>query len=120
MPNDKLLPRDPRTVEEMIPVRQAEIAARKAPRCTANGRHGAMRPVPLESQTYERMYCGVWYECAHAGCTGNSHWLSRELAAYHGEPYVVSEGQYETWNGTEWMPMPAVEFDAYWQARKAS
>lgn len=114
------MPPEPRTVADMIPVRQAELAARKAPKCTRDKRHGAMVSHPLEDQTYEVMYCGVWYECRHEGCSGNSHWLSRELAAYHGEPYAVDgESAFEQWDGEAWQPISQEAAYAWWNRRKA-
>ena len=113
------LPPDPRTVAEMIPVREAEITAREAPVCGKGKRHGKMAPRPLAKQTYEQMFCGVGYECAREECSGNAHYLSRELAAYHGEPYVVRDGEYETWDGSAWQPVSQAGFDAYWDKRIA-
>jgi len=114
------LPLDPRTVAEMIPVREAEIKARDAkPRCHVKG-HGIMQPRPLAGQSYEEMWCGVWYDCTgYVGmhrCGSSASYSSRELAAAHGEPYVVDATHSETWNGSEWVPISQAEATAYWEA----
>ena len=51
----------------MMPARQAEIAARPVPECTTPG-HGPMEPRDLTAQTYEQMWCGIWYDCQHPRC----------------------------------------------------
>ena len=117
------LPPDPRTIAEMIPVREAEIKARDAkPRCHIQG-HGVMKPRDLKTQTYEQLWCGVWYDCqAFSGmhrCGSSATYSSRELAAYHGEPYCVDAEHFETWTGTDWQPITKAEVDAYWVARLA-
>jgi hypothetical protein len=114
------LPPDPATITAMIPVRQAEIEARGAQPCSTDPGHGAVIPRPLESQSYEQMFCGVWYDCGDEGCTGNVHYLSRELAAYHSEPYVICEGEYEAWDGSRWVPVTRAQFDTYWARRRAA
>lgn len=116
------LPPDPRTAAEMIPVRLEEIKRRDAkPECP-NG-HGVMPARPLAGQTYEQLYCGVWYDCklreSGERCMSSASYASRELAAYHGEPYVLADGTSETWTGTEWQPITTTEFDAYWAQRMA-
>ena len=118
----KPMPPVPGTIAEMLPVRQAEIAARKAPLCSQYKSHGRMRPVPLEDQNYERMYCGVHYECGKrtpAGdhCPGNTAWYSRELSAYHGMPYVVDSTHSEMWDGSAWQPITEQEAAQYWAER---
>jgi hypothetical protein len=119
----RTLPRDPRTVAEMIPVREDEIRARNAkPRCHIKG-HGIMQPRPLAGQTYEQMWCGVWYDCtAFVGnqrCGSSASYSSRELAAYHGEPYVVDATHHEVWDGSGWQPVSEEEAAAYWAERSA-
>lgn len=113
------LPPDPRTVAEMVPVREAEIRARKAPRCHLKYVHGLMVPRPLAGQTYEQMYVGVHYDCKRPDCSASSCWSSRELSAYHGMPYVVDAGHAEMWDGNAWQPVSQEQVDAYWAERKA-
>lgn len=111
------LPPDPRTIAEMIPVRQAELAARETPACPIDG-HGLMAARPLDRQTYEQMWCGVWYDCDHPRCSASVSWPSRELAAYHGEPYNTGTG-WEQWTGTSWEPITDAQAEAHWAARVA-
>jgi hypothetical protein len=112
------LPPDPRAIAEMIPVRRAEIAARTLPRCPVKG-HGLMVARDLGRQTYEVMWCGVWYDCQDPRCNNSASIPSRELAAYHGEPYNVDGEHFETWNGRAWQPVSKAEVDAYWAEREA-
>lgn len=37
------------------------------PRCKISG-HGEMQLRPVEKQTDEQKYCGVWYDCVYPGC----------------------------------------------------
>ena len=115
------LPPGPRTIAEMIPVREAEIRARDAkPRCHIKG-HGVMQPRDLKTQTYEQMWCGVWYDCqAFSGmhrCSSSATYSSRELAAYHGEPYCVDAEHFETWDGTQWVPVSKADAHAWFENR---
>lgn len=111
------LPPDPRTVAEMIPVRRAELAAHAGEDTDCPNGHGPMPPRPLESQTYEQMWCGLWWDCEQCACSRS--YLSRELAAYHGEPYVIRDGEHEMWNGREWVTITQAQFDTYWRRRLA-
>lgn len=112
------LPPDPRTIADMIPVRLAEIAARNAPTCSTKD-HGAMVPRDLGKQPYEVMWCGTWYDCPDPWCSSSGTYPSRELAAAHGEPYVVDRSHWERWDGAVWVAVSNAEFDAYWAERLA-
>jgi hypothetical protein len=118
MSSKTALPRDPKTIAEMIPVRQAEIAAREVPSCSTKG-HGVMVPRDLAKQTYEVMWCGTWYDCPVDRCGSGGTYSSREMAAAHGEPYVVDASHWETWNGSEWVAISKAQFDAHWSERLA-
>jgi hypothetical protein len=109
------LPADPKTIAEMIPVRQAEMKARKTPRCPL--KHGRMVARTLERQTYEVMWCGVWYDCADPRCSTSTTYPSRELAAYHGEAYFTGSG-YEKWDGAAWQPITDEQAGREFDARK--
>ena len=66
------------TIAEMVPARQAEMAARPAPECGTSG-HGPMEPRDLTAQTYEQTWCGVWYDCPQPYCRSSVLYPSREL-----------------------------------------
>jgi hypothetical protein len=72
---------------------------------------------PLDRQTYEQLWCGLWWDCQQ--CGSSSGYASRELAAYHGEPYTVRKGSYEVWNGAAWLPLPSAHYKVYWLRRTA-
>jgi hypothetical protein len=111
----------PRTIAEMLPVREAEIAAHAHEEHTCP-EHGPMPPRPLAQQTYEQLWCGVWYDCAafrgnqQCGSTQVIH--SRDLAYEHGEPYDTGHG-WEKFTPAGWVAITDEEAGAYWAARQA-
>jgi hypothetical protein len=106
--------REPRTADEMLPARRAELAALPVPDCP-NG-HGPMVVRPLESQTYEQLYCGIWYDCAPGPhqCMSSVGYTSRELAHYHGRPYNDGS-QWWKYHDGGWVPISKAEADEFWR-----
>ena len=107
--------REPRTIADMLPDRRAELAARAVPKCP--NRHGPMVARPLESQSYEQMYCGIWYDCAPgpAGshCTSSVGYDSRELAHYHGRPYNDGR-QWFKYQDSGWVVISGDDAAGFW------
>ena len=62
-------------------LREAHAAEKTAavPECATPG-HGPMEPRDLTAQTYEQMWCGVWYDCTHPQCRSSVLIKSPELA----------------------------------------
>lgn len=104
--------RYPRTIAEMVPVRRAEYGAHahEIPSCP-NG-HGRMKPRPLEKQSYESLFSGIWYDCASPHCRSSVTWPSRDLAYERGEPYNNGRG-WEKFNGHRWVPISSAEAEAF-------
>lgn len=48
------------------------------PKCP-NLEHGELQLRPLQGQTYEEKYCGVWYDCKEPGCKCSVLIPSQEL-----------------------------------------
>ena len=40
-------------------------ALMKLPECPADANHGQLVLRPLDRQTPEQQFCGVWYDCQH-------------------------------------------------------
>lgn len=112
----------PRAIAEMIPVRRAEVESHAHEDHDCPSGHGPMPPRPLEQQTYEQMWCGVWYDCqtfnGNHRCGGGQVIHSRDLAYEHGEPYSTGHG-WEKFTPAGWVPISGEEASAYWAARKA-
>ena len=106
----------PRTVEEMIPVRRAEVANYPVPECSHG--HGPLTLRRLEGQTYEQMFCGIWYDCTAEGighCMGMLY-KSRDLAHQLGEPWHDG-AQWWQHDGREWVKISDDEAAEFWQER---
>ena len=104
----------PRTVAELVRLRAGQFAAmpRAARECQREG-HGDLVPRPLERQTYEQLYCGLWWDCpADIGC-GGQFATSRDLAYDHGEPYNTGHG-WEKFTPAGWVPISDEEAEAFW------
>jgi hypothetical protein len=107
----------PQTIASMIPVRWREIAAHahEIPACPHG--HGPMKPREPNGQSYESLYCGIWYDCKN-GCSSSTTWPSRECAYDHGVPYNTGTG-WEKFDGTKWVPASRAEVDAFWAEHAA-
>lgn len=112
----------PRTVAEMIPVRLAEVANYPVPECSHG--HGPMvlREISEARQTYEQMFCGIWYDCydpqGYHPTVPHSTILykSRDLAHQLGEPW--NDGaQWWQHNSREWVKISGEEAAEFWQER---
>jgi hypothetical protein len=73
-------------IAEMIPARKAELETlpADAPTCPSEG-HGRMMPRSLTTQTYEQMFCGVWFDCTQPRCRNSRLSVSPELAHQLGQ-----------------------------------
>jgi hypothetical protein len=111
--------REPRTIADMLPARREQmewyVSTGNVPECHYAG-HGPLTPRPLEGQTYEQMYCGIWFDCQE--CASGASFHSRELAHYHGEPYRHL-GTYQKYDGAAWADITDAEAEAYWADRIA-
>ena len=115
--------RYPRTVAELIALRSAQLEARpeqlRVYSCPHG--HGPQQPRPLGQQTYEQLYCGLWWDCKN-GCTSSALVQSRDLAYDHGEPYHDGYG-WEKFDGASWAPISdreAAQFRAQLKAWHAA
>jgi hypothetical protein len=108
--------RFPRTREELIAARQAQLET-LAPPChdCLNG-HGPMQARPLDQQTDEQLFCGLWWDCRN-GCTSAWCARSRDLAYQNGEPYRNGD-RWEKFDGAGWVPITEAEADQFWAARR--
>lgn len=111
----------PRTVAEMIPARKAEVERYPVPECSHG--HGPMvlREISEARQTYEQMFCGLWYDCRDARLTYGSYcgsvlYKSRDLAHQLGEPWHDG-AQWWQHNSREWVKISDAEADEFWQER---
>lgn len=106
----------PRTDADMRAAREAQAAEQKHDVPTCSYKHGPMVARDLATQTYEQMFCGLWWDCQ--SCNSSVSYTSRELAFEHGEPYAGPNG-WEKWDGAAWVAITDAEADAYWAARAA-
>jgi hypothetical protein len=108
--------RFPRTTGELIEARLAQLET-LAPdgRDCPNG-HGPMQARQLHQQTYEQLFCGLWWDCRN-GCTATWCAHSRDLAYQNGEPYR-NRDRWEKYDGTSWVPITDAEADQFWTARR--
>jgi hypothetical protein len=108
--------RFPGTREELIAARlaQLETLAPAGHDCPAG--HGPMQPRQLHQQTYEELFCGLWWDCSN-GCTATWCANSRDLAYQNGEPYRNGD-RWEKYNGTGWVTITDTEADQFWAARR--
>jgi hypothetical protein len=104
--------RYPRTIAEMMPERRREFQAHAGREHHCPNGHGPMQPRALEGQTYEELYCGLWWDCKH-GCTSSGAVSSRDLAYDHGEPYNTGDG-WEKFTPAGWVPVTAEEVEAFY------
>lgn len=74
--------------------------------------HGLMVARPLEQQTYEQLWCGLWWDCKN-GCTSSFCENSRDLSYEHGLPYCNGD-TWEKWDGTGWAAIPGSEAETFW------
>lgn len=104
----------PRTVADLIEQRRAQLEVRgpeDPPTCPTYAGHGPLTPRPLERQTYEQLYCGLWWDCER--CTGGVSYPSRDLAYDHGEPYNTGRG-WEKFTPAGWVPVSDDEAAEFW------
>jgi hypothetical protein len=108
--------RYPRTVAEMIPERRADAERYPVPECSHG--HGPMvlREISESRQTYEQMFCGVWYDCRDPQCSSSVLYRSRDLAHQLAEPWHDG-AQWWQHNGTAWVKISDREADEFWQER---
>ena len=108
--------RFPGTREELIAARQAHLdTLAPADHDCPNG-HGPMQARPLDQQTYEQLFCGLWWDCRN-GCTSTWCANSRGIAYQNGEPYRHGD-RWEKFDGTRWVPVADTEADKFWAARR--
>lgn len=107
----------PRTAAEMIPVRRAEVEAHahEVPSCEV---HGPMEPRRLEGQTYEQLFCGVWYDCKDPRCGSSAIFASRDLAYQNGEPYYDG-ARYWKHDGVAWRQVSRAEAEEFFAPKRA-
>lgn len=107
--------REPRTEDEMIPVRIAEIdayvKARGVPHCPLSKEHGLTVARDPRTQTYEQLYVGISFNCTQ--CTSSTGLSSRELAHYHGRPYTDGS-QWWKYDAGQWVQISNGEASAFW------
>lgn len=108
--------RFPRAREELVAARRAQLET-LAPdgRDCPNG-HGPMQARPLDQQTPEQLFCGLWWDCRN-GCTSTWCAHSRDLAYQNGEPYRNGD-RWEKFDGTGWVPIADTEADQFWATRR--
>ena len=106
--------RYPRTAAELVNLRAEQFAAMpQGKRECRREEHGELVPRPLERQTYEQLFCGLWWDCpADIGC-GGQFAISRDLAYDHGEPYNTGYG-WEKFTPAGWVPISDEEAEAFW------
>lgn len=110
--------RHPAGVSEALAARKAQLDAAvdlQARECPHG--HGLMVMRPLEQQTYEQLFCGLWWDCKN-GCTSNYCEYSRDLAYTHGMPYRNGKA-WEKWDGTGWTAIPPMTAEAFWAELRA-
>lgn len=56
----------------------------RMPDCIADPEHGQMVRRPLERQTYQQKWCGIWYDCLNCG---SSILLESEELRKYLQPY---------------------------------
>jgi len=104
----------PRTIPELIQYRRAQLEARgpeDPPGCPTSGEHGPLVLRPLDRQSYESLYCGLWWDCQR--CASSTLYPSRDSAYDRGEPYNTGHG-WEKFDGHGWTPVSDDEAAAYW------
>lgn len=50
------------------------------PKCPSSPEHGEMILRPLQHQTYEQKFCGVWYDCPQ--CSSSVLFPSKDLTEF--------------------------------------
>ena len=108
--------RFPRDREELIAARQAQLETLTLAGHDCPNGHGPMQARPLDQQTPEQLFCGLWWDCRN-GCTSTWCANSRDLAYQNGEPYCNGH-RWEKWDGAGWVPIPDAEADQFWAARR--
>lgn len=112
----------PKTAADMIPARQATLAALEGQEFPCPNGHGPMQPRPLGQQTYEQLFCGLWWDCDggdYRKCASSTSVPSRELAVHLGEPHRTDEGGWEKHDGAAWVAITDDEAEAFWAERQA-
>lgn len=102
----------PRTITELITLRTAQLEEHPEETRNCPNGHGPMQPRPLAPQTYEQLYCGLWWDCK-SGCASSGARTSRDLAYDHGEPYNTGHG-WEKFDGARWVQISDAEASAFW------
>jgi hypothetical protein len=108
----------PRTIPELIQYRRAQLEARgpEDPPVCHYSEHGLLVLRPLEGQSYESLYCGLWWDCQR--CASSTLYPSRDLCYDHGEPYDTGRG-WEKHTPGGWAPVSDDERHTFWSALKA-
>src|SRR6185437_5110240 len=103
----------PRTIAELIQIRRAQLEARgpeNRPVCHYS-EHGPLMLRPLEQQSYESLYSGLWWDCQR--CASSTLYPSRDSAYDRGEPYNTGRG-WEKHTPGGWVPISDEEAAEYW------
>ena len=108
--------RFPGTQEELIAARLAQLETLTPAGHDCPNGHGPMQARQLHQQTYEQLFCGLWWDCRN-GCTATWCAQSRDLAYQNGEPYRNGD-RWEKYDGTGWVPITDTEADQFWAARR--
>ena len=77
-----------------------------------------MEPRRLEGQTYEQLFCGVWYGCKDPRCGNSATFASRDLAYQNGEPYYDG-ARYWKHDGATWRSISKAEAEEFFAAKRA-
>ena len=108
----------PKTITELARHRTAQLDARgpEDPPACHYSEHGPLVLRPLGGQSYESLYCGLWWDCQR--CASSTLYPSRDQAYDHGEPYNTGTG-WEKYTPDGWTPISGDEAAAYWAALAA-
>jgi hypothetical protein len=103
----------PKTITELTKHRATQLEARSSedPPVCHYSEHGVLVLRPLDRQSYESLYCGLWWDCQR--CASSTLYPSRDQCYDHGEPYNTGSG-WEKFTGHGWAPISDEEAAAFW------